>query len=372
MRWLAAILLSSMALVGCQNPINDPIDSVVQRITNPQKEIAKGRQQYPYALAQSGGDLMSFPTSTTYLNQLITTLAETGNSPFPWEIRLINDASINAWALPGGKMGVNYGLILAVDTEAELVSVLGHEMAHSLELHGTGRETFGTIVGIAAQLIEIGVTEPGTQSSARELIGLGQNMLMGQYSQANELEADRVGVDLMARAGFRPQGAVGMQEKLAELGGGGNSIAQKLLGTHPISRERLAAIRAVVAQYPDSGREDSPEFTKVKAELTNRKGALDQVGQARKLGGEGQFQQALDTLAGALETLPNEHSLWRLQAELLVAAKKPTEAVTAALKVRELNPSDPISELLLGYCYEAAGDLANANAARDRAKRLAR
>lgn len=372
MRWPIVFIALALALSGCQSLLNDPIDSVVERVTNPEKEIAKGRQHYPYALAQSGGDLMSFPTTTTYLNELITTLAQTGNSPFPWEIRLINDASINAWALPGGKMGINYGLVLAVDTEAELVSVLGHEMAHSLELHGTGRETFGTLVGIAAQLIEIGVTEPGTQSSARELIGLGQNMLMGQYSQANELEADRVGVDLMARAGFRPQGAVGMQEKLAELGGGGNSIAQKLLGTHPISRERLAAIRTVVAQYPDSGREDSPEFTKVKAELTNRKGALDQVGQARKLGGEGQFQQALDTLAKALETLPNEHSLWRLRAELLVAAKKPTEAVTAALKVRELNPSDPISELLLGYCYEAAGDLANANAARDRAKRLAR
>lgn len=371
MRWPAAILLSAMALVGCQNPINDPIDSVVERVTNPQKEIAKGNQQYPFALAQSGGDLASFTTTTGYLNELITTLAQTGNSPFPWEIRLINDASINAWALPGGKMGVNYGLILAVDTEAELVSVLGHEMAHSLELHGTGRETFGALVGLAAQLIEIGVTEPGTQSSARELIGLGQNMLMGQYSQANELEADRVGVDLMARAGFRPQGAIGMQEKLAELGGGGNSIAQKLLGTHPISRERLAAIRSVVAQYPDAGRENSDAFAEVKAEITAQKTALDQVTNARKLGGEGQFQQALDTLNPALKTLPDEHSLWRLRAELLVAAKQPQEAITAALRVRELNPSDPISELLLGYCYEASGDLANANAARDRARRLA-
>ena len=371
MRWSTVILLASVALVGCQNPINDPIDSVVQVVTNPQKEIAKGRQQYPFALAQSGGDLAGFPTTTSYLNQLITTLAETGNSPFPWEIRLINDASINAWALPGGKMGVNYGLILAVDTEAELVSVLGHEMAHSLELHGTGRETFGALVGLAAQLIEIGVTEPGTQSSARELIGLGQNMLMGQYSQANELEADRVGVDLMARAGFRPAGAIGMQEKLATLGGSGNSIAQKLLGTHPISRERLAAIRSVVSQYPDSGRETSTQFSQVKAELATRQAALDQITKARQLGGDRQFNEALQALAPAIKALPSEHSVWRLQAELLVAAKRPREALDAALKVRELNPADPISELLLGYCYEANGDLANANAARDRARRLA-
>ena len=372
MRLSALCLALALPLAGCQNPINDPIDSVVQVVTDPKKEIAKGKSQYPFALAQSGGDLTSFSSTTTYLNQLITTLAQTGQSPFPWEIRLINDASINAWALPGGKMGVNYGLVLAVDTEAELVSVLGHEMAHSLELHGTGRETFGALVGLAAQLIEIGVSDPATQSSARELIGLGQNVLMGQYSQSNELEADRVGVDLMARAGFRPQGAIGMQEKLAELGGGGNSIAQKLLGTHPISRERLAAIRTVVANYPDAGREDSPDFAKARAEITAQQIALDQVAKARKLGGDGQFDKALTALNPALEALPKEHSLWRLKAELLVAAKRPNEAVKAALTVRSLNPADPISELLLGYCYEAAGDLGNASAARDRAKRLAR
>lgn len=358
------------ALVGCQNPLNDPIDSVVGVVTNPQKEIQKGTQQYPYALAQSGGDLTTFRTTTAYLNDLIQTLAQTGNSPFPWEIRLINDASINAWALPGGKMGVNYGLVLAVDTEAELVSVLGHEMAHSLELHGTGRETFGALVGLAAQLIEIGVSEPGVQTGANPLIDLSQNILMGQYSQANELEADRVGVDLMARAGFRPEGAVGMQEKLASLGGGSNSVAQKLLGTHPISRERLSAIRTVVAQYPDAGRETSEAFNQVKAELKAHQTALKQVEAARKLGGEKKFAEALTALGPALSALPNEHSLWRLNAELLVAQGYPDRAVQSALKVRTLNPNDPISELLLGYCYEASGDLSNAEAARDRARQL--
>jgi predicted Zn-dependent protease len=74
-------------------------------------------------------------------------LAKVANSPFPWEIRLINDSSINAWALPVGKVGVNYCLINAVETEAELVSVLGHEMVHSVERHGTGRETFSALIG---------------------------------------------------------------------------------------------------------------------------------------------------------------------------------------------------------------------------------
>jgi predicted Zn-dependent protease len=366
-RW---VLAATLGLSGCQNPINDPIDSVVDVVTNPQQEIRKGERNYPFALAQSGGDLQSLSETVTYLNSLIQTLAQTANSPFPWEIKLVNDASINAWALPGGKMGVNYGLVLAVDTEAELVSVLGHEMAHSLELHGTGRETFGALVGLAAQVIEIGISEPGTQPGSNRLIGLSQNILMGQYSQSNELEADRVGVDLMARSGFDPAGAVGMQEKLATLGAGGNSIAQKLLGTHPISRERLAQIRQVVAQYPPGGRATSPEFERARAEIEAAKPALDRVMKARELGGQEAFQDALDALEPALDALPNEHSLHRLRAELLVADGRAQDAIAAALRVRELNPSDPISELLLGYCYDAAGDAANAEAARNRARRL--
>ena len=107
-------------------------------------------------------------------------------------------------------MGVNYDLVLAAETEADLVSVLGHEMAHSIELHGTGRETFGALVGLAAKVVEIGISEPGTKPGSNRIIGLSQNILMGQYSQSNELEADRIGVDLMVRAGFDPRDAVGM------------------------------------------------------------------------------------------------------------------------------------------------------------------
>jgi len=363
-------LFSALGLTRYQNPVRDPIDSVVQVVTDPKKEIQKGIRHYPFALAQTGGDLTQFPVTSSYLNGLIQRLARTATSPFPWEIRLINDGSINAWALPGGKMGVNYGLVLAVETEAELVSVLAHEMAHSIELHGTGRETFGALVGLAAQVIEIGISEPGTKPGSNRIIGLGQNILMGQYSQSNELEADRVGVDLMVRAGFDPRGAIGMQEKLAKLGSGGNSVAQKLLGTHPISRERLSAIKSEVGKYPATGQSTSDEFRKAQAEIKTLETGLQLVTDARKAGSEKQFAKALNLTERALKILPNEHCVWRLQAELFVANKESRKAIQSALKVRELNPSDPISELLLGYCYDAAGDKANGDLARSRAKRL--
>lgn len=161
-----------------------------------------------------------------------------------------------------------------------------------------------------------------------------------------------------------------MQERLARLGSS-NSLAQKLLGTHPISRERLAAIQAVVAQYPVKDQPPSPAFAAMKAELSEARKGLEALSKARAAGAKKQWDQALTAVAEAQRLRPGEPSIWRVQAELLVAAGRPTEAITAALQVVDLAPDDPVSELLLGYCYDAAGDQANAQIARDRAKRLA-
>ena len=269
-------------------------------------------------------------------------------------------------------MGINYGLILAAQNEDELASVLGHEMAHSIELHGTGRETFGSLVGLATQILEISISEPGAKPGSNRLIGLGHNILMGQYSQSNELEADRIGVDIMIRAGFNPEGAIGMQEKLAKLGAGGNSLTQKILGTHPISRERLQAIRNIVKRHPNLSydRVENTEFTKVKAEIEASAHILKMIAEARNQSSKKDFRKALKILEKAIKASPFEHSFWRLKAEILVADRKPTQAVIAALKVRKLNPLDPISELLLAYCYQASGDKKNARIAKARAQQL--
>jgi predicted Zn-dependent protease len=162
-----------------------------------------------------------------------------------------------------------------------------------------------------------------------------------------------------------------MQEKLAKLGSGGNSVAQKLLGTHPISRERLSAIKSEVGKYPATGQSTSDEFRKAQAEIKTLETGLQLVSDARKAGSEKQFAQALQLTERALKILPNEHGVWRLQAELLVAKKEPRKAIQSALKVRELNPKDPISELLLSYCYSAAGDILSADRAKERARLLA-
>ena len=166
-------------------------------------------------------------------------------------------------------------------------------MAHSTELHSTGRETFGALVGLAAQVVEIGISEPGTKSGSNLIIGLGQNFLMGQYSQSNELEADLVGVDLMVSTGFDSRGTVDMQKKLARLGAGGNSVTQKLLKTHPISRERLAPIKSEVNRFAATGQSMSREFVDAQTEIKTPESGLKLLTEPRKAGAHEQFPKAL-------------------------------------------------------------------------------
>ena len=114
----------------------------------------------------------------------------------------------------------------------------------------------------------------------------------------------------------------------------------------------------------------SREFVDAQTEIQTLESGLKLVTEARKAGANEQFPKALQLIRRALKILPNEHSVWRLQAELLVANQEPNQAVQSALKVRMLNPKDPISELLLGYCYAAAGDKLNARRAKERARSL--
>ena len=114
----------------------------------------------------------------------------------------------------------------------------------------------------------------------------------------------------------------------------------------------------------------SRQFVDAQTEIKTLESGLKLVTEARKAGANQQFPKALQLIGRALKILPNEHSVLRLQAELLVANQEPNQAIHSALKVRELNPKDPISELLLAHCYAASGDTLNAARAKQRARLL--
>ncbi len=158
-----------------------------------------------------------------------------------WEVNVINSQEVNAWCMPGGKIAVYTGLIETVQiTDDELAAVMGHEMSHALREHSRERASQQAAAGVGASVAGIvaDIFLPGTGQLATAGAGLGaQGLYLLPYSRVHETEADRMGVELAARAGYDPRAAIVLWQKMAKLSGG--SSPPQLLSTHPSNEARI-------------------------------------------------------------------------------------------------------------------------------------
>lgn len=158
-----------------------------------------------------------------------------------WEVNVITSPEINAWCMPGGKIAVYTGIIEKLKiTDDELAAVMGHEISHALREHGRERASQQAAAGVGASLAGVvaDIFLPGSGSLATAGAGAGAQVgVLLPYSRVHETEADRMGVELAARAGYDPRAAVALWQKMAKLSGGG--APPKLLSTHPSHEDRI-------------------------------------------------------------------------------------------------------------------------------------
>ena len=152
-----------------------------------------------------------------------------------WEVNVINSAEVNAWCMPGGKIAVYSGLIQKLNaTDDELAAVMGHEIAHALREHSRERASQQMTSGILATGASIALGGgPGTADMAGMVANLTYNL---PNSRLHETEADRMGVELAARAGYDPRAAVSLWQKMQKVAGG---APPQWLSTHPSSETRI-------------------------------------------------------------------------------------------------------------------------------------
>ena len=160
---------------------------------------------------------------------------------WPWEVHVISVPEVNAWCMPGGKMAIYSGLIEKLNaSDDEIAAVMGHEIAHALREHARERISrqmaTQTAVGIAGALFGIG--DLG-QSLGNMVADVTLNL---PNSRTHEVEADRMGVELAARAGYDPRAAIGLWEKMTKVSGGNQP--PKWLSTHPQHEDRINDLRA--------------------------------------------------------------------------------------------------------------------------------
>jgi predicted Zn-dependent protease len=171
-----------------------------------------------------------------------------------WDVTTFESDQVNAFALPGGNIGVYTGLLKAARTPSQLAAVLGHEVAHVEAEHANAR--LSTQYAADAGLSIIQVLGQGTvleSQTAMAMLGLGTQVgVLLPFSRAQESEADVLGLDYMARAGFDPDEAVQLWRNMAEVGGGGGPA---FLSTHPASESRIEALRKRMPKAREQYRE---------------------------------------------------------------------------------------------------------------------
>jgi beta-barrel assembly-enhancing protease len=209
------------------------------------------------------GQIIEDPEATEYLQALgsrIVAQASTENAQ-RFQFFFVRDDTINAFALPGGFIGVNYGLVLATRNEAQLAGVLAHEIAHVTQrhiarrVHTQGRQSIATMAAILAAILVGAAT--GSSDAALGGISMAQGAAMQQqinFTRANENEADRVGMGFLAAAGFDPYGMPDFFETMGRrdsLQATSRNALPEILQSHPVTTNRIAESRARAAQYKD-------------------------------------------------------------------------------------------------------------------------
>jgi predicted Zn-dependent protease len=162
---------------------------------------------------------------------------------FPWEVSVIDDPNTaNAFCLPGGKMAVYTGILAVTQDDTGLAVVMGHEIAHATQRHGTERLTVNMPIQTAIQIF---AQDENQAAIGQVLAQLGVGL---PWSRSNELEADRVGLMYMAKAGYDPREAPGFWERMAEMSGGAGEGVSEWFSTHPANSTRIEQIRELLPE----------------------------------------------------------------------------------------------------------------------------
>ncbi len=209
------------------------------------------------------GQIVEDPEATEYLQAVGSRLVAqaTGDSAHRFHFFWVREDTINAFALPGGFIGVNHGLMLATRNEAQLAGVLAHEIAHVTQRHiarrvrSAGRTSIATMAAILAAILVGAAT--GSSDATMGITSIAQGAAMQQqinFTRANENEADRVGMSFLASAGFDPYGMPDFFETMgrrASITASSRDVLPEILQSHPVTTNRIAESRARAQQFKE-------------------------------------------------------------------------------------------------------------------------
>lgn len=162
---------------------------------------------------------------------------------YKWEYKLVDDETVNAWCMPGGKIVFYTGILPITQTETGVAVVMGHEVAHALADHGAQRMSAGMLQQIGAVAGNVAIKDPEKRNTFNQAYGLGSTVgVMLPFSRSHETEADRIGLQIMAIAGYNPDEAANLWRRMKAKSGG--QAPPEFLSTHPSNDTRISNLMA--------------------------------------------------------------------------------------------------------------------------------
>ena len=315
---------------------------------------------------RDSGQLVEDPEVAEYIQSVGSSLASHAHEgSYRFTFFVVGDSDINAFALPGGFIGVNAGLLTATDNESELAGVLAHEIAHVTQRHiarsiqNSGRTNMASAAAVLAAIV-IGATTGMPPDALMGTITAAQGLAIQQqigFTRGNEAEADRVGMMFLDSAGFDPNGMPSFFWTMQQRSGSAGAMIPELLRTHPVTTERIAETRDRARQIGPRNTQDSISYGLIRERL-----------RVQSMPPETNFRdQYLDAINADLPS-GDERRYGRAMALLAAAdAASAREAAGLLQDLVERRPDVTLYHTGLGVAQLAAGDLAGSRRTLERA-----
>lgn len=353
---LSAVCLLAVGVYSCAvNPVTGRSELAIVSFSE-EEELALGAKAYVPAVQQQGGFYRD-PELEEYVQSVGMRLARVSHRPnLKYRYRVLNSSVPNAFALPGGYIVINRGLLVGLSNEAEMAAVLGHETGHVTAKHSLAgyQRAMATNVLVAGVLIAT-----GGRAGVQEISGITASLVQNGFSREQEREADWLGIDYMVKAGYNPQGAIQLQEYFyRQLEGGKDPMwVEGLFRTHPFSKERLDNARARIAErYPDTV--GNPNYTlngaiflQKTARLREVQKAYDVSDQGDKLLKEKRYDEALAKYREAARMQPGQAPFHSSMGSILLIRKDYPAAESELRKAIELDGELFEPRFLLGALH---------------------
>nr|WP_319395414.1 M48 family metalloprotease [uncultured Desulfobacter sp.] len=348
----AALTLSGTGLFqGCAI---DPVTGKQQlMLMSRDQEISIDRQQSPFQFSSDYG-VTQDEGLNRYVSQVGRSMQPRVHRPdMPYNFQVVNATYINAYAFPGGSIAITRGILLALDNEAELASLIGHELGHVNARHAAEQQSKGQISSILVAGLSLAAETQGAGLGdwTQKLGGIGQGLFLSKYSRNNEREADALGHRYMAQSGYNSRGFTGLMEMLNALNTTKPSTTQILFSTHPMSRERLDS-----ARDRDNGIYRNTHTQSVfrdrymdhTANLRAMKPMIVKLQEADKFLAKEQYDQAEGTLMSALKLKDDDYTAQVMTARCMLIQKKNKNAATHARLAKQLYPQENQGHFISG------------------------